>query len=213
MSFEATPLENLGTRHLDSWALRATIGSHHGSRTGRLNASPALPLILPTDAPAGAFASLAATPGVTPVSWRGALSAVLNDINATPYSPHLRAGASLALTDNAGLDTPTLFRARPSVFIAGARLSLAYHHYSPTIRCPHLSSMSWVTVNMASAESPSLEARTSRTLLSPAYAPALPTLDNLGGSSPVPNTEISACPDIDLSFLRAPLKPSKQHLL
>ena len=138
---------------------------------------------------------------------------MLNDINATPYCPHLRTGASLALTDNAGLDTPTLFRSRPSVYIAGARLSLAYRHYSPATRCPHLSSMSWVTVNAASAESPSLGTRESRTLLSPSYAPALPTLDNLSGSSLVPNTEASSCPDIDLGFLRYPLKPSKQHLL
>jgi|TARA_B110000503_G_scaffold139748_1_gene228895 heme/copper-type cytochrome/quinol oxidase subunit 2 len=58
VSFAPTPLETAEARSEDLWAMRATLGSRHASRTGRLNASAALALTLPTDVPAGALASL-----------------------------------------------------------------------------------------------------------------------------------------------------------
>jgi hypothetical protein len=132
VSFETSPLEASPTSHWDSWALRATIGGRHGSRSGRLNASPALPLILPTDVPAGYVASLTTPPAG---HWRRALAAALSDLGSAPFNPNpARPGQGLAQLPDLGLETPTLFRAKPSVFVSGSRLGLVYTHLAPTRR-------------------------------------------------------------------------------
>ena len=58
VTFAPTPSVAAEAAVSDLWAMRATMGSRHGSRTGRLNASSALALALPTDIPAGALSAL-----------------------------------------------------------------------------------------------------------------------------------------------------------
>ena len=59
VGFSASPHEAAEAASRDLWAVRATLGSRHASRTGRLNATgSALSLALPTDVPAGALAAL-----------------------------------------------------------------------------------------------------------------------------------------------------------
>ena len=97
-----------------------------------MNASPALALILPTDVGAGSFSAAAANADGRKISWRHALTAAMADMGTMPYTA-TTAEADVTLTTGLGLETPTLFRSRPSVYIAGSRLTLAYRHLAPAL--------------------------------------------------------------------------------
>lgn len=215
VSFETSPLETTQTTQWDSWALRATIGSSHGSRSGRLNTSPALPLILPTDVPAGYLTSLFGTAPLKGGQWRKALNAALSEISAAPYNPAVPEPSSAALpAPSLGLETPTLFRAKSSVFISGSRLTLVYHHLAPGLRPVSYASSSWVTADVCCSEGSDVQTRAPRSLLLAPAAIALPGLENLssapkGGLGPL----LENPKGINLSNLRGPALTSGQRLV
>lgn len=213
MFFEASPLETLLETHLDSWALRATTGSRHGSRSGRLNSPTALSLILPTDVPTGLFSRLAASPQSS--SWRKALVAALSEINNPPLTANLpEPGKDTLFAPNLGLETPTVFRSKPTAHMSGARLGLIYDHLAPRARfgLPSFSSTSWVTANFYLPEGGDAQIRGPRALLAVPENCSSPSLENLSGvfrPSLAPNlTGI-----LNLDYLQGPRSLLTQHLL
>lgn len=204
VSFEVTnPVDAVQLRHLDSWALRALVGGRHGSRTGRLNAQPALALVLPTDLPAGIT-----TAGVA--SWRESLNRLLSDTATAPVSTNsaspLTTHEPVALGGECGFDTPTLFRARPTVFIAGNRLSLGHRHFSPRAEVPSFAAMTWLAAGAVTHAGGSL---------APLQSAALPAAANItahGSECPLGGEANSIMQSADLNYLRGP-SHRPQHVL
>ena len=130
VQFAPTPLETAEVNATDLWAMRATVGGRHGSRTGRLNASSALSLTLPTDLPAGALSALPAGAG-----WRAAAAAALGEAVPAPASGGAL-GTSALTSPVGGLEVVTSSLARPSAFVAGDRLVLGARHYSASPALP-----------------------------------------------------------------------------
>jgi hypothetical protein len=168
VAFSPTPSEVKESVHLDFWAVRATLGSRHASRTGRLNAQgSALALALPTDAPAGALAALPHGP-----QWRVTASLDLGALgDAVPARPaKATEGDSVAGSPVWGLAPSTAFLARPAAFIAGDRIVLGASHYRPSAPTARLCVGLWATLESAPsplrAQAPSL----------------LPAMGNLGGA-------------------------------
>lgn len=214
ISFETTPFENLQNSHWDSWALRATTGSSHGSRSGRLNTSSALSLVLPTDIPAGHFSHFSA-PHSKGLHWRKALAAALNEINNPPYNPTLLESNSEASTEfSFSSGATTLWRPKASVYASGPRLTLAYRHLAAQLVPISYSSASWVTANLFGLEGDDIQTRAERPLLSVLQAPGLPTIDNVSGTPNPDSKLIKTSPlALNLNHLRGPLSPSTQHLV
>lgn len=211
VSFEATPIETLESSHLDSWALRATIGSRHGSRSGRLNTAPALPLVLPTDVAAGTFATLSSSSA--PQSWRKTLATFLNDAGTAPYTPALTSkDAEVSLLASVGFDTATLFRAKPSVYVAGSRLTLVHNHFAALAPFSSWKELSWVTHNFFAKTDSDAQTRAARGALAPVAAITLPSVENLAGAAKTPLVDVAGTA-VDLSFSRRPAVPSSQHLI
>ena len=130
VKFSPTPLETAEAAAADLWAMRATVGARHGSRTGRLNASSALSLTLPTDLPAGALSALPAG-----ASWRAAAAAGLGEVVPSPASGGAL-GASALTSPVGGLEVVTSALARPSAFVSGDRLVLGARHYAASSALP-----------------------------------------------------------------------------
>lgn len=113
-----------------------------------------------------------------------------------------------------GLETPTLFRAKPSVYISGSRLTLAYRHLAPSLRQASYSSASWVTANIYYPEGDDVQTRAPRSLLSTPVSQALPSIENLSGSTKANlSRPFKNLAGLSLDHLRGPVKPSTQHLL
>jgi hypothetical protein len=105
--------------------MRATLGSKHASRSGRLNAPSPLGLILPTDVAAGAMASLSSAK-----NWRGVAATALTEAAPTP-EPRLGGGSSISQAGVGGVSTTTAWAARPALFVAGEYASLGSRHFGP----------------------------------------------------------------------------------
>lgn len=167
--FSPSPQEGREAAAADLWAVRATLGARHASRTGRLNApGSALALALPTDVPAGALAALPRG-----AQWRAAAAlnpAALGDAAPSPRPPAPGGGFG-AGSPVWGLDTATAFVARPSAFIAGDRIALGVGHYRPSAPAGRLGAGFWA--GLRGARSP---------LVAPAPSLA-PALGNLGGAA------------------------------
>ncbi len=209
VSFEPTPMELAEATHLDSWALRATMGSRNQSRTGRLNTSPALSLVLPTDVPAGTLTSLLG--GASNQEWRRALHAFFNDSGSLSYAPATTADLAFSPARQLGLEAPTGFRARPSVSVSGSRLTLTYAHRAPTAPFASFQEASWVTHNFFASTDGAPQSR-SATLATAAAPSTLPEVLNLAYAPAVRAADAPA-PEADLSYLRSPAAPSAQRLL
>lgn len=139
----------------------------------------------------------------------------MGELGTAPYSPTLpRPSEKASITYNFGLETPTLFRSKPSVYIAGSRLTLAYRHLAPSLRPVSYASTSWVTANIYCTEGDDTQTRAARSLLVAPLTQTLPSLENLSalakGSLASPFSSLAG---LDLNHLRSPAMPLAQHLL
>ena len=165
VSFAPTPAEAQEASALDLWAVRATLGGRHGSRTGRLNnGASALALALPTDVPAGTLAELRGA-----LNWRAAAAAALGDAAPAPAAPAAQGGTE-EVRPLWALDTPTTFLARPSAFVAGDRIVLGARHYTEIVLPPFAPVTIWAARKSGSGA------------LGAPLPPLAPSLQHLGGS-------------------------------
>jgi hypothetical protein len=199
----------------DSWALRATIGGRHGSRTGRLNTPSALSLVLPTDVPAGIFSPFSIHTSPKVPRWRESLAMALNEISNPPMKPNVaQTGPERSSGHSFTFATPALFRGKPSVHIAGSRIYLTHRHSAPQFMPLSFASASWVTANIYFSEDDDVSTRAERGPLGSFEPSGLPSLENLSGAfkNEIQGT-FEAFKAINLDFLRGPSTPSPQHVL
>ncbi len=125
----------------------------------------------------------------------------------TPTTTEMGTGLALHTEEDLSSSSPSLFRARPSVFTAGNRLTLGYRHFSPKFGSNRLTALSWVTAGFDPAEG--------RQHLAASMPVLLPAIDNIAGGRPEvkPATANQLNCELNLDYLRGFFRPRLQHMI